>query len=92
MPVSIRIPTALRPYTDGHAAVDVDAATAGDALDALTRAHPRLATHLRGPDGRLRSFVNVYRNDEDIRALERESTPVHAGDTLTIVPSIAGGA
>lgn len=92
MSVSIRIPTALRPYTDGCAAVDVDADTAGAALDALTTAHPRLATHLRGPDGRLRSFVNVYRNDEDIRSLEREATPVKSGDTLVIVPSIAGGA
>jgi molybdopterin converting factor small subunit len=92
MPVSIAIPTALRAYTDGAASVSVDGSTAGAALDALTTKHPALAKHLRGTDGKLRSFVNVYLNDEDIRHLGRDATPLSDGDTLVIVPSIAGGA
>jgi molybdopterin converting factor small subunit len=92
MAVSISIPAALRTYTDGAASVSVDGATAGAALDALTTRHPALAKHLRGPDGKLRSFVNVYLNEDDIRHLEKEATPLRDGDTLVIVPSIAGGA
>lgn len=91
MSVSIQIPTALRTYTDGAARVDVEAATAGGALVALTTNFPALSTHLRGADGKLRSFVNVYLNDEDIRFLGKDATPVRDGDTLIIVPSIAGG-
>lgn len=92
MPVTIHIPTALRAYTDGNSAVFVDGETAGAALSALTDAYPTLARHLRGEDGTLRSFVNVYLNDEDIRFLGREAAPLKPGDALTIVPSIAGGA
>jgi adenylyltransferase/sulfurtransferase len=92
MSVSISIPSALRAYTDGQATVSVQAATAGQALDALTAGHPGLAKHLRDAEGRLRSFVNVYLNDDDIRHLQRDATPVRDGDTLIIVPSIAGGA
>lgn len=92
MPVTIHIPTALRSYTDGNAAVSVDGATAGEALAALTTNFPALSKHLRSDDGALRSFVNVYLGDEDIRFLGREAAPLKAGDSLTIVPSIAGGA
>lgn len=91
MSVNILIPTALRGYVGGVSCVPVSADTAGAALDALTAAHPALAQHLRTPEGKLRSFVNVYKGDEDIRHLQKEATPVAAGDTLTIVPSIAGG-
>lgn len=91
MPVSIQIPTALRGFTGGAATVSVVGSTAGAALEALTIAHPALATHLRTPDGKLRSFVNVYLNDDDIRHLDKEATPLKEGDTLIIVPSIAGG-
>lgn len=92
MSVQIQIPTALRSYTDGLSTVAVAGDTAGAALDALTASYPTLAKHLRGEDGRLRSFVNVYLNDEDIRFLGKEATPLKGGDTLIIVPSIAGGA
>ena len=92
MSVNIQIPTALRSYTAGLASVPVAGSTAGEALDALTTSYPLLSRHLRGDDGRLRSFVNVYLNDEDIRFLGQDATPLHAGDTLIIVPSIAGGA
>jgi adenylyltransferase/sulfurtransferase len=70
----------------------VEAATVGEALGALTRKHPDLRRHLYGEDGKLRAFVNVYLNEEDVRYLEKEATPVKAGDSLSIVPSIAGGA
>ena len=92
MPVNIQIPSALRAFTDGKAAVSVAGTTAGEALLALTSSFPGLARHLRGEDGQLRSFVNVYKNDEDIRYLGRDATPLADGDTLIIVPSIAGGA
>lgn len=91
MNVSISIPTALRPYTGGASTVSVDADTAGAALNLLTRDHPALARHLRTEDGKLRSFVNVYLNEDDIRHLQKEDTPLKAGDHLVIVPSIAGG-
>ena len=92
MPVKIAIPTALRPYTGGLAAVEVDGATVAAALDALTTAYPKLSQHLRDPSGKLRSFVNVYLNDEDVRFLPgKEGAALSPGDTLTIVPSIAGG-
>lgn len=89
--MKIVIPTPLRPYADKHASVDVPARTVGEALAALTASHPDLRRHLYGEDGKLRAFVNVYLNDDDIRYLERESTPVKESDTLSIVPSIAGG-
>jgi adenylyltransferase/sulfurtransferase len=92
MTVRIHIPTPLRSYAEEQAAVEVDAETVGDALRALVRRHARLERHLYDGDGNLRRYVNVYRNDQDVRHLEREATPLGPGDTLTIVPSIAGGA
>lgn len=92
MATRIYIPTPLRPYVGGSDRVEVDAATVGEALEGLVAAHPGLRKHLFTDDGRLRAFVNVYRNDEDIRYLEAHGTPLGASDTLTIVPSIAGGA
>jgi len=91
MTVSIRIPTPLRPYTDGEPSVAVEATTVGGALNFLTTAHPDLSKHLRNEHGKLRSFVNVYLGDEDIRFLNAEDTPLTDGAELTIVPSIAGG-
>jgi molybdopterin converting factor small subunit len=91
--MTIFIPTPLRPYTGGKDAVEVSAATIAGALQALTQAHPDLNKHLFTGEGKLRAFVNLYFNDEDIRYLpEKESTPVTAADTLSIIPSIAGGA
>lgn len=87
----IHIPTPLRAYTDGAASVTVDGATVGEALGALLTRHGGLAKHLRDGEGKLRSFINVYLGDEDIRFLEREATPIGADAELTIVPSIAGG-
>lgn len=90
--MKIFIPTPLRPYAGGSHAVDVEAATVEAALDSLTSAHPALRNHLFTPEGKLRAFVNLYLNDEDVRYLPaKEATEVGAGDTLTIIPSIAGG-
>src|SRR5947208_3879891 len=88
----ILIPTPLRPYTDKQDAVDVAGATVGELLADLTRKHSGLKPHLFNEQGKLRSFVNVYVNDEDIRYLQKEETPVKAVDTVSIIPSVAGGA
>jgi adenylyltransferase/sulfurtransferase len=90
--MTIYIPTPLRPYAVGKDAVEVNAGTVGGALDELTQTFPDLRKHLFTGEGKLRAFVNVYLNDEDIRYLpEKDATAVAAGDTLSIVPSIAGG-
>jgi molybdopterin/thiamine biosynthesis adenylyltransferase/rhodanese-related sulfurtransferase/molybdopterin converting factor small subunit len=88
----ILIPTPLRPYTDKQDTVDASGATVGELLADLTRKHSGLKAHLYNDQGKLRSFVNVYVNDEDIRYLQKEQTPVMAGDTVSIIPSVAGGA
>jgi adenylyltransferase/sulfurtransferase len=92
MPNIINIPTPLRPFTDKKESVEVSGATVGELLNDLTTRYRGLRKHLYADNGRLRNFVNVYLNDEDIRYLQREDTPVKAGDTLSIVPSVAGGA
>ena len=92
MAVYILIPTALRTYTGGEDTVSVEAGSVKGALDALTEKHPNLKKHLYNDEGQLRHFVNIYVNDEDIRYLEKNETPLKDGDTLSIVPSIAGGA
>jgi molybdopterin converting factor small subunit len=89
--MKILIPTPLRPYAGKRDAVDLNAGTVGEALFQLTSEHPELKRHLFTDEGRLRSFVNVYVNDEDIRFLDKEHTPVRESDTISIVPSIAGG-
>lgn len=91
MSVVIQIPTPLRGFAGGQGEVEVEGATVGEALSDLTRRHPELARHLYTDDGALRSFVNVFLNDEDSRHLEGLDTPVQAGDSLLIIPSIAGG-
>jgi adenylyltransferase/sulfurtransferase len=91
MPVTVRIPTALRAYAGQEARTPVEAKTVGDALHALVARHPALRTHLYEADGRLRSFVNVYVGERDVRELGGQDAPVRDGDTLLIVPSVAGG-
>src|SRR6266545_7323846 len=91
MATKILIPTPLRPYTDKHEAVEADGATVGELLADLTKKHAGLKAHLYNEQGKLRSFVNIYVNDEDIRYLQKEQTPVAASDTVSIIPSVAGG-
>lgn len=88
---TVRIPTPLRQYTSGNSEVEVAGGTAGEALDKLVETHPDLKQHLYTGDGKLRSFVNVYKGDEDIRYLEGQETSVEESDELSIIPSIAGG-
>ncbi len=89
--MKVLIPTPLRQYAEKKDAVEVSAATVGEALSQLTSVHPDLRKHLFTEAGQLRAFVNIYLNDEDIRYLAKDKTPVSATDTLSIVPSIAGG-
>jgi molybdopterin converting factor small subunit len=91
MAVKVMIPTPLRAYAGKQESVELQAATVAEALSALTGKFSELKKHLYSDDGRLRSFVNVYVNDEDIRYLQKDQTAVKEGDTISIVPSIAGG-
>jgi sulfur-carrier protein adenylyltransferase/sulfurtransferase len=91
MPVSIHIPTPLRPFTEKLDVVQANGATVGEVLQDLTTRYAGLKQHLYAADGRLRSFVNIYVGDEDIRYLQKEQTPVADGQTLSIIPSVAGG-
>jgi adenylyltransferase/sulfurtransferase len=87
----IQIPSPLRQYSGKQASIDVPAKTVGEALTGLVSQHPELKRHLYTEDGKLRAFVNVYVNDEDMRYLQKEATVLKDGDTISIVPSIAGG-
>jgi molybdopterin converting factor small subunit len=89
--MKIHIPTPLRQYADKKDTIEVPGNTIGEALSGLVSQHPDLRRHLYTDDGKLRAFVNVYLNDEDIRYLQKEATPVKENDDISIVPSIAGG-
>ena len=87
----VLIPTPLRQFADKHDSVDLTGATVAEVLASLTQKFPDLRKQLFNDEGKMRSFVNVYLNDDDIRYLQKDATPVATGDTLSIVPSIAGG-
>jgi molybdopterin converting factor small subunit len=87
----LRIPTPLRPYANGQAEIMLQAQTVGEALSILTDRYSGLRPHLFTPDGQLRSFVNLFLNDEDIRQLKGLDTPIQESDRLILIPSIAGG-
>ena len=87
----VLIPTPLRQFTNNSDSVAVEAGTVGEALASLCSKFTPLKRHLYTDDGKLRTFVNVYLNDEDIRYLQKESTPLKEKDILSIIPSIAGG-
>jgi molybdopterin/thiamine biosynthesis adenylyltransferase/rhodanese-related sulfurtransferase/molybdopterin converting factor small subunit len=89
--VEVRIPTPLRSWTQGAARTRARGDNVAEVLRDLTQQFPGLRVHLLTEDGRVRNFVSIFLNDEDIRYLDRERTPVRPGDVLTIVPSIAGG-
>ena len=91
MAVTVLIPTPLRPFVGGRDTVELEGGSVGELLERLTGEHAALKPHLFADDGRLRSFVNVYVNDRDIRQLAQRETPVKPGDTVSIIPSIAGG-
>ncbi|HTW32809.1 MAG TPA: ThiF family adenylyltransferase, partial [Candidatus Sulfotelmatobacter sp.] len=87
----IHIPTPLRQYVGKQASVDVQGSTVGEAMNSLVEQHPDLRKHLYTEEGKLRAFVNLYVNDEDVRYLQKEATALKDGDSISIVPSIAGG-
>ncbi len=92
MPVKVMIPTPLRGFTDKLEAVELEGKNVAELLANLTEKYQPLRKHLFNDEGKLRSFVNVYVNEEDIRYLSREETPLKDSDVVSIVPSIAGGA
>ena len=91
MPVSVRIPTPLRKFTQGKDELHLDGGNVRDVMEKLDKEYPGLRDNLVDESGRFRRFVNVYRNGDDIRFLEHEQTPLKDGDELAIVPAIAGG-
>jgi sulfur-carrier protein len=91
MTATIRIPTPLRTATGGASTVDVDAGTVGEALASLEQAHPGVSERLLDDNGRLRRFVNVFVDDEDVRFAQGLDTPVADGSTVSIIPAVAGG-
>ena len=91
MSIQILIPTPLRVYTNNQDTVEAEGSTVGELLSNMTNEYTELQKHLYNEDGKLRSFVNIYLNDDDIRYLDKEKTPVKSEDTISIVPSVAGG-
>jgi molybdopterin synthase sulfur carrier subunit len=91
MPVTVRIPTTLRPLAGGQSEVKVEGGTLRDVLVALDGAHPGLKDRLLDDDGQLRRFVNVFVADDDVRYLQGLDTPVPDGETVAIIPAVAGG-
>ncbi|MGN6472817.1 MAG: ubiquitin-like small modifier protein 1 [Mycobacteriales bacterium] len=91
MTVTVRVPTILRPLTDGAAEVSVEGATLADVLDALEADHTGIRARVLDEDGKLRRFVNVYVNDDDVRFAEGLATPTPSGSSVSIIPAVAGG-
>jgi sulfur-carrier protein len=88
---TVRIPPVLRPQTGGQTEIEAGGSNVGEVLRALTAEHPDTEEQLFGPDGDLNRYVNVYLNDEDVRVLEGLDTAVADGDTVIIMPAMAGG-
>lgn len=91
MSVTVRVPTTLRTLTAGASEVALDGATVGEVLDGLERAHPGFKSRLFDDEGNLRRFVNVFVADDDVRFLQGLETPVPDGETVAIIPAVAGG-
>ena len=89
--VTVRLPTLLRPHADGASSIEAAGATVGDVFGEITRRYPGLGDQLVDGHGGLHKFVNVYRNDDDIRYLDQLDTKVTDGDTISILPAVAGG-
>ena len=91
MPVEVRLPTLLRPHAGGAASVSAAGATVGEVFADLTARYPGLADQLVDGSGSIHKFVNVYRNDDDVRYLDQLETKVTDGDVVSILPAVAGG-
>lgn len=91
MSVTVRVPTTLRPLTGGEPEVAVEPGSVGEVLGALDRAHPGFRDKIFDDEGQLRRFVNVFVADDDVRFMDGLDTPVPDGETLSIIPAVAGG-
>jgi sulfur-carrier protein len=91
MSATVRIPTTLRTLTAGASEVQVEGATVGEVLESLNAAHPGFSERLLDAEGGLRRFVNLYVADDDVRFLDGLATPVPDGETVSIIPAVAGG-
>lgn len=91
MSATVRIPTTLRPMAGGKSEVEVEGATVGEVLKSLDAAHPGFSDRLLDEDGNLRKFVNVFVADDDVRFMDGLQTPVPDGETVAIIPAVAGG-
>ena len=91
MPQKVRIPTPLRKLTNNEELVEIEASTIGDAINQLQSRYPGIKERLLDETGAVRRFVNVYVNEEDIRFLKNQDTPLKEGDEISIIPAIAGG-
>lgn len=91
MAVTVRIPTTMRPISGGASSVEVEGATLREVLAALESAHPGFSDRLFDASGELHKFVNVFVSDDDVRYLQGLDTPVKAGDTVSLIPAVAGG-
>jgi molybdopterin synthase sulfur carrier subunit len=91
MPVEVRVPPVLRKFTTGANSVQGEGKTIAELLDNLDRNYHGLKTEIVGPEGNVHRFINIYRNGEDIRYLDRLNTEVKEGDVVSILPAVAGG-
>ena len=91
MPIKVQIPSPLRPLTGGAQEVEIDAGDVAGLIDGLESRHKGLRERLCDTEGNLRSYVRIFVNDEDVRSLQDKATPLKPGDTVAIVPAIAGG-
>jgi molybdopterin converting factor small subunit len=91
VPVEVRLPTVLRQHASGQSSVKANGSTVGEVFDDLVRQFPLLTGQVITEDGTLHKFVNVYRNDDDVRFLDKLATPVSESDVITILPAVAGG-
>lgn len=91
MPVEVRLPTILRPHAGGESTVTADGSTIGEVFADLVSRYPGMKGQLLTDDGSLHRFVNVYKNDEDVRYLDKLDTAIGDGDTISILPAVAGG-
>ena len=91
MSVEVKIPTIFRKFTDQRATVEVEPGTIGDLINRLDQRYPGLRAQLLADDGDIHRFVNVYLNDEDVRYLDKLETKASDGDTVSLLPSVAGG-
>ncbi|MEW6153356.1 MAG: ubiquitin-like small modifier protein 1 [Actinomycetota bacterium] len=91
MAAEVRLPTVLRQYAGGQSSFTANGSTVGEVFEDAVRQFPLLAGHLVADDGKLHRFVNVYRNDEDVRYLDKLATPVGDSDVISVLPAVAGG-